>query len=38
MKIYVLLSLIALIVGLSHRPIRRKAKPARAARSDSLPA
>jgi hypothetical protein len=38
MKIYALLALIALIVGLSHYPIRRRPKPAAAVRPDSLPA
>jgi hypothetical protein len=38
MKIYVLLSLIALLVCLSHWPIGRKAKKPSAASPDSLPA
>jgi hypothetical protein len=38
MKIYVLLALIALIVGLSHYPIRRQPKTDTAAPPDSVPA
>jgi len=38
MKIYVLLALIGLIVGLSHYPLRRRPKPAAAVRPDSVPA
>jgi hypothetical protein len=38
MKIYVLMSLIALIVGLSYWPISSKAKKANAASPDSLAA
>jgi hypothetical protein len=38
MKMYVLLSLIGLIVGLSYLPLRVKVKEAGAAPHDSLPA
>jgi hypothetical protein len=38
MKIYMLLMLIAVIIGLSHRPFRLRAKPASTPSLDSLPA
>jgi hypothetical protein len=38
MKIYMLMMLIAVIVGLSHLPFRIRAKPAPARSPDSLPA
>ena len=38
MKIYLLMMLITVILGLSHRPLRLRAKQATAASPDSLPA
>jgi hypothetical protein len=38
MKIYMLLMLIAVILGLSHLPFRLRAKPAATRSPDSLPA
>jgi hypothetical protein len=38
MKIYMLLMLIGVILGLSHLPLRLRTKPAPAVRPDSLPA
>jgi len=38
MKIYILLMLIGVIVGLSHFPIRVRAKKAAAVAPDSMPA
>jgi hypothetical protein len=38
MKIYMLLMLITVILGLSHLPFRLRAKPAPAQSPDSLPA
>jgi len=38
MKIYMLLMLISVILGLSHRPFRLRTKPAPAASPDSVPA
>jgi len=38
MKIYMLLMLISVILGLSHRPLRLRTKQAPVASPDSLPA
>jgi hypothetical protein len=38
MKIYMLLMLIGVILGLSHRPLRLRAKQAPAVSPDSMPA